>query len=336
MNNENMKSKSNGGKARAKNMSAEQLSESAKKAVAARIEKSKLPTAINEGILPIDGIALDVAVLPDGKRVISQTSVFEALNRTQRGFKAITDSNQRMFGEIRVPPFMDAKNLLPFINEELFEAMQKITYKSKSGMVREGYDAIILPLVCDLYLKANDGKVITTRQQQEIVKKAEMLVRSLAKVGIIALVDEATGYQRDRKRDALAAILEKFISKEMRPWLKTFQLDFYEELCRVWGYQMPQKPGAYPPVFAHVIRDIVYDRLAPGVRKQLQEMKKTRGGKMHQWLTGHAGYNELTRHLGEVTMLLRLTPDGDKDKFYEMLNNFKPVLTIDTLIDATK
>ncbi|MEM8305784.1 P63C domain-containing protein, partial [Morganella morganii] len=188
----------------------------------------------------------------------------------------------------------------------------------------------------DLYLRAREAGAIKTIDQQEAARKAEILVRSLAKVGIIALVDEATGYQRDRKRDALASLLEKFIAKEMRPWLRTFQLEFFEELCRVWGYKMPEKPGAYPPVFAHVIRDIVYDRLAPGVRAQLQELKKKNGGKMHQWLTEHAGYGDLTRHLGELTMLLRLTDDGKKDIFMENLNRLKPVLTVDQLIEATE
>ena len=35
--------------------------------------------------------------------------------------------------------------------------------------------------------------------------RAEMLVRALAKVGIIALVDEATGYQDIRDQDTLHA-----------------------------------------------------------------------------------------------------------------------------------
>jgi len=39
-------------------------------------------------------------------------------------------------------------------------------------------------------------------------------------VGIIALVDEATGYQRLREELALASILEKFIAKEPQPWTK--------------------------------------------------------------------------------------------------------------------
>jgi ATP-dependent DNA ligase len=38
---------------------------------------------------------------------------------------------------------------------------------------------------------------------------------------ISALVDEATGYQKERAADALARILEAFIAKELQPWIKT-------------------------------------------------------------------------------------------------------------------
>ena len=49
-------------------------------------------------------------------------------------------------------------------------------------------------------------------------------MRGLARVGIIALVDEATGFQRIREERALATILEKFIAKEIQPWAMTFPL----------------------------------------------------------------------------------------------------------------
>ena len=328
-----MSGKAKGGKARSAKMTPEERRASALKAAEAKKEKAALPTVIKEGSLRIGETDLDVAVLENGKRVVTVTSVFEALGRTQRGYKKSVD-NQRFIGEIQMPPFMDAMNLIPYVNQDLKDQIPKIKYKTQSGLIKEGYNVLILPLVGDLYLRAREDGAIKTKEQHAVAHKAEVLVRSLAKVGIIALVDEATGYQRERKRDALAAILEKLVSKEMRPWLKTFQLDFFEELCRVWGYAMPEKPGAYPPVFAHVIRDIVYDRLAPGVREQLQALKKKNGGKLHQFLTVNAGYNDLNRHLGELTMLLRVTPNGAKEDFMATLDRIKPKLTVDELIDA--
>jgi len=47
-------------------------------------------------------------------------------------------------------------------------------------------------------------------------------VRGFARVGIIALVDEATGYQEVRNKLALQAILDAFLRKELAAWAKRF------------------------------------------------------------------------------------------------------------------
>ena len=92
----------------------------------------------------------------------------------------------------------------------------QIEFKTERGQVGFGYSAELLPKVCDVYLRARDAGVLAANQQH-IAKQADILMRALAHVGIMALVDEATGYQYDRARDALARILEKFIAKELQP-----------------------------------------------------------------------------------------------------------------------
>lgn len=327
-NNNEPEGKAKGGKARAAKMTPEERKESARKAAAAKKELASLPEVAYgspDEPLKIGDISLECYVLNDENktRVLAAGGVGSGL-----GFHPASAS-------ARLVNLVTSDRVLPFINSELVHQLQnpiKFRYPS-SNVIGMAYPATILADICDAILAARkEGTLL--KQQSHIADRAEILIRGFARVGIVALIDEITGFQRDRKRDALAAILEKYISKEMRPWLKTFQLDFFEELCRVWGYSMPEKPGAYPPVFAGVIRNIVYDRLAPGVRAQLQEIKKKKGGKWHQWLTGNAGYNDLTRHLGELTMLLRMTPDGDKERFLETLDRFKPVLTVEQLIEA--
>lgn len=318
-----------GGKALAAKRTPEERKAASVKAIAARKELSALPEIFYGSAdtpLFINDVSLECYVLDDEDttRVITTSAIGVGL-----GFHPDKAA-------ARLVNLMGGDRIKPYINNELSHRLDnQIRFKYPSNnIVGYAYPATILADICDAILAARKENRLQA-QQQHIAAQAEILMRGFARVGIIALIDEVTGYQRDRRRDALAAILEKYVSKEMRPWLKTFQLDFFEELCRVWGYAMPEKPGAYPPVFAHVIRDIVYDRLAPGVRSQLQDLKKKRGGKMHQWLTGNAGYNELTRHLGELTMLLRVSPDGGKDQFMTTLNKFKPKLTIDELFDAT-
>src|SRR5690606_34477435 len=84
-----------------------------------------------------------------------------------------------------------------------------------------------------------EGKELPARYEK-MVDAADVLMRGLASVGIIALVDEATGFQRDRTADALAKILEEFIAKELRPWVQTFPDQFYEHLFRLRGMNFPR------------------------------------------------------------------------------------------------
>ena len=69
--------------------------------------------------------------------------------------------------------------------------------------------------------------------QRHIADQAEFLVRGLATVGIIALIDEATGYEQIKIQRNLAIILEKFIVKELRSWTRTFPYEFYEQIFRL-------------------------------------------------------------------------------------------------------
>ncbi|CAG8522013.1 16987_t:CDS:2 [Racocetra persica] len=70
-------------------------------------------------------------------------------------------------------------------------------------------------------------------RQAIIAAQGEILVRSFAKIGLIALVDEATGYQYEREKAELQAILKTYIAEEILEWQKTFQLDFYKEIFRL-------------------------------------------------------------------------------------------------------
>src|SRR5204862_425161 len=102
------------------------------------------------------------------------------------------------------------------------------------GVLASGYRAELLPEVCEVYLKANDAGELAGNLKH-VALRAQILIRGLAHVGIIALVDEATGHQRDTERDELAKILEAFVAKEIQKWIKTFDLEFYELICEVRG-----------------------------------------------------------------------------------------------------
>ena len=151
------------------------------------------------------------------------------------------------------------------------------------------------------------------------------MIRGFARVGIIALVDEATGYQKDRARDALAKILEAYVAKELQPWIKTFDAAYYEQMFRLRGLPYPPEKQNYRPgYFGHLTNDVVYGRLAPGVLAALKEEAKKDAKKthMHRHLTAGFGRQELLKHLGMVVGFMK--DSGNWVEFMTRLNRISP------------
>ena len=293
-----------GGTARAKSLAPSERSEIARKAALARWGSATVP-AINDGTIRIGNQEIRCAVLSDGTRVLSQQTVLQTLGRA-RSAKGRTGSQSG-----GLPPFLAATNLQPFIDDELRGMLSPIPYHPVTGGRAFGYRAEILPLVCDVYLEARNAKKTTTAQDRVAVI-CEILVRSLAKIGIIALVDEATGYQEVRARDELQRILEFYIAAELRPWTKMFPDEFFEQIYRLqeWDY----KPGTAKrtPYVGKLINKYVYEQLPPGVLDELRELNPVtasgrRKHKHFQYLTADTGNKHLDRQISTVTTLMRIS-----------------------------
>jgi hypothetical protein len=152
-------------------------------------------------------------------------------------------------------------------------------------------------------------------------------VRGLAHVGIIALVDEATGYQEVRDKLALQAILDKFLLKELAAWAKRFPDEFYQEMFRLRGWQWRGMKVNRPSVVGHYTNDLVYQRLAPGILDELQlrnpkDEKGNRAAKHHQWLTEDIGHPALSQHLYATIGFMRASSTWDQ--FYRMMQRAFP------------
>jgi hypothetical protein len=190
-----------------------------------------------------------------------------------------------------------------------------IKFRAPSGSAAYGYEATILVKLCDAVLAARrEGKL--HYQQAHIAERCEILVRALAKTGIIALVDEATGYQEVRPRDDLAQILRQFVAVELQKWLSTFPVDFYREMYRLngWDYSNMKPNSPKPLTVGRLTDDIVYKRLAPGVRDELRRLtERDEQGrfktKLHQRLTGDVGHPRLREHLSAVVALMKASED---------------------------
>lgn len=291
-------SKAAGGFARAEALSPAKRKAIAKKAALARWADT-LPTATHEGVLQLGNLELPVAVLNDGRRVLTAGAMLTALGRPWKGSYKRTE----------LPSFLDAGNLKPYITQELYDVLQPIEFRGTKGQVT-GYLAEILPLVCDVYLRAREaGKV--RGLQANVAKQAEILVRSLSKVGIRALVDEATGYQSIRPQDALQQYLQLLVKSELAAWVKKFPDEFYENIYKLKGWPWPGMGKNRYSVVAHYTRDLVYERMAPGLLQELEKKspKNEKGQRdvlMQRWLSEDVGDPMLSQHLHSLIMFQRL------------------------------
>lgn len=280
--------------------------------------------------LVIGDLEIQCYVLEDETRVLSQGSFAAAIGRAS----TISDARDRK--SYKLPVFVSANNLKPFISKELQNYSNMILFRGARGKLGHGYPAILLPEVCEVYLSARESGALHA-SQTHIAERAEILMRSLAKVGIIALVDEATGYQKIREERALATILEKFITTELQPWTKTFPYEFYEQIFRLKGWDGPEGMKG-PRVIGRYTNDFVYDRLAPGVLDELKRVNPARPGgqrrdKHHQWFTPDIGHPKLKEHLAAVTALMRASANWDS--FKRNLNRALPQVneTIPLMLD---
>jgi hypothetical protein len=261
-------------------------------------------------------------VLEDGRRVLNQGSMISALGMSQGSASSIISRGDRL------TKFAGGKALQPYVSEELLQLISvpiKFRTPSSSG-IAYGYEATVLTDICEVVLRAREDHRLQ-KQQEHIAKQCEILVRGFARVGIIALVDEATGYQEFRARQALEDILRTFISEELLKWARTFPDEFYRELFRLRNVRYSEVSSKRPSYIGTLTNDIVYERLAPGVLEELQRVtpKDEKGRRKHKYfqrLTEDIGNPKLREHLSNVITLMKASPNWTI--FYRLLQRALP------------
>jgi P63C domain len=322
-----------GGKARAAKLTPDQRSEIARKAVQTRWAKVRterqvgsqeivgtqpepslepevlptgdLPVAKYKGVLDLMGAEIPCYVLDNGQRVIGRTAATEALT----GIK----------GGGGLEKYLEVRSLKPFINLDLvLEGM--IPFRLPEV---EGLETAVKGITTDLQIEIWRGFVAAleasnrpeyepklTGRQREMAVKASMLVAACAKVGLDALVDEATGYQYERARDALEVKLRAYLEKEMRKWEKTFPDELWLEFARLtnWKGTVTQRPKYW----GKLVMELIYEYLDPDVAQWLRENapKPRHGQNYHQWLSSQYGLKKLVEHIWKVIGIASQCDDG--------------------------
>jgi hypothetical protein len=308
--------RSKGGRARSEKLTPDRLKEIARKGGVARW--ADLPRAVDEGVLAIGDKLIPCAVLEDKRRVLTQSGVMKSLGRARQA-----KGRSYYDGDVNLPAFITAKNLKAFIPSDLYVTSSQIEFRRKTGGKAFGYPAELLPKVCNVFLNAEAAGVLT-KAQKPIAANARLLLQGFAHIGIVALVDEATGYQYKRPVDDLQKILAAYISPTLLPWTEKFPMDFFKEMFRVYGWAWPYTPENYPgpvgPRYAgKLIKKIIFENLPPGVLAELERLnpadaKWQRKNRMAQLLSSGIGHPHIEKLVAVTHMLFKVSEDRNAFK----------------------
>ncbi|MCT0437875.1 P63C domain-containing protein [Lactococcus lactis] len=270
-----------------------------------------------EGEINLAGYVIPCYVLEDGTRVLSGRAMQNALKMVDESENGSQTSGKRL------DRYLEQKTLEPFIYKEKDRSMFSPLTCYKGGSKINGYDAEILADICEAFLDARNNIKLAPRQKI-IADQAEILMRGFARIGITALIDEATGYQYERERFELQKILNAYVSESILKWQLTFTDDFYKELFRLWKIPFTSHSIKRKPQFVGMLTNkYIYSQMPKGVVEAIKDKaEKTSKGnykyKWHQALTPEVGKEDLKKQITEVTTLMSVS--NDKDEFNRLFN----------------
>jgi hypothetical protein len=259
-----------------------------------------LVIATHSGYVRIGKWELQAFNLPDGRRVIEKSSLKEILSVDS----AISGSS--LIRTLNRHPVL--KKSAAAARLAVFD--DPICFRDSSGKLVSGFEAEALVDLCQFLLQARKVGALISKPHYRYAQAAEDLLASLANLGIIAVIDEATGYQRTRGHDALQALLDRFLLRAFAAWAKKFPDEFYSEMYRLKGWRWRGRSVNPPQCVASYTKQIVYERLAPGILVELEKRNPLnengeRESRHHQWLTTDVGHPALSLHLYAVTALMK-------------------------------
>lgn len=284
--------KRNAAKARSASLTPEQRSEIAQKAAKARWERdglvepeeptltaaemaaveaddvvaeTSMPTAIHRGLLNIIGLEVPCYVLDSGVRVIGRTSATEVLTGIRGG-----GALEKYIAVQALEPFipMDAvlERMVPFRLPEV-EGLNKAVKGLPADLFIDVCQGFVTAL--EHHFKPDSPHPRMTPRQQQMAINASLFLSACAKVGLEALIDEATGYQYERAEDTLQIKLAAFLEGEMRKWEKTFPDELWHEFGRLTGWK--GQLNHRPKYWGKIVMELIYENLDSDVAKWLKE-----------------------------------------------------------------
>lgn len=295
-----------GGRARATSLSSEERRQIALRAAEARwariTDPTYLPKATHQGPLQIGDVTVDAYRLRDNRRMISKAAMARALNLKSAGGNAFLRT-------------MTRKGLRSAINPELWSQIENPqnfrrvgTDSGVAGPIVDGYEGTVLIDVCVAILDAKKQNLLAP-SQEFLPVQAEIIIRSAAKLGIIALIDEAVGF-KDKGKDEYRRLFQDFIRQEFVQWEKEFPDKFADMLYKLYGFKrFDTLSTKHPRFFSKFVRKFIYHPLANSHGKILELLDEKNpvvfasGGrkyKLFQFLSEEVGLPTFRAHLWQT------------------------------------
>lgn len=246
-------------------------------------------------------------------RVIAGKGMFKSFRRTQHGRISVDG----------LPSVIGGHNIAKFIPEEDMPKLELIYYKD-GNRVKSGYNAEAITIICAAYLAAEEDGILRP-QQLTALSQSKVILLTLSRIGITALIDEATGYQYSREFDALQKLLELYtVETPLLTLQKKFPRTYYKELYRLYGWDFNPKETKRSPYVGKFTYDYVYKLLPEPVVKQIREYnpiverenKKYRKNKYYQYLTLDTGIPELDKIISKLVGIMSISDTIEQFKIF--------------------
>jgi hypothetical protein len=255
------------------------------------------PKATHVGSL-FDGL-LDCYVLDDERRVVSQNGLARSLSGVT-GSANLTRYLDRIDG-----------------GSAWLSSVTGLDFVLPGGRVAKGIEATAIPDLLQLYVDALSLGTLHP-QQLTVAARAAKMLGALAKVGVIALIDEATRYQEQREAAALSFAFRAILLESTCQWDMMWPAEFVLAMCRLHGETWVG--GPQPKFLASTYEKIYHLILGEEVCVELKRRNPDprHGSNHHQWLTPEA--REVVRR--QVPILIAIAEQcGSKEEFWARLEH---------------
>jgi len=231
-------------------------------------------------------------VMDNNERVLSLRGTSRAMGLVGGGSTALV----RNLGAKWISPYLSDK-----LKEWLSLALRNELpdYINESNRAFTPFNAELFIDLCKAYVDAMRDGVLETDIQKKVADRLYITMTAFAKVGLISIIDEVTGFQYEREKDALQKMYKMFFSEDLIPWQQKFPHLFYKELFRLndWEWteeNMKKKPG----VIGKWTNKLIYEQMPAGI---LEELRK-RNPKNEKGYTKNKDFQHLSMDVGHPTL----------------------------------